>query len=115
MSDRAIASGLYMRTLSRREAVAHMASTIVDFLIGERRYEEAIEVAGVILEHSPRDGYTLVKLGSAYGEIIRTEIIDMFPTAAVMPPVLRQRYMALVQQNRAAFRAAEALGWEPPG
>ena len=104
-----------MRTLSRREAIAHMANTVVDFLMGQRRYPEAIEVAQVILRHAPRDGYTLVKLGSAYGELIRTEFVDLFPTPNAIPPALQQRYMTLAHQNQAAFAAAEALGWEPPG
>ncbi len=114
MTDRAIASGLYMRTLSRREAVAHMASTIVDFLIGEGRFQEAVEVAAVILRHYPRDGYTLVKLGTAYAELMRVEYLERFPTPAMMPPDLRQRYVLFAQRNQLAFQRAEALGWEPP-
>ena len=114
MTDRAIESGLYMRTLSRREAVALMASTAVDFLMSERRFQDAIDVAEVILRHYPRDGYTLVKLGSAYGELMRVEFLERFPTPAAIPPALRQRYMMLVQANQRAFEAAEALGWEPP-
>jgi regulator of sirC expression with transglutaminase-like and TPR domain len=112
MSDRAIASGLYMRTLSRREAIAHMASTDVDFLMGEGRYQEAIEVAQVILQHAPRDGYTLVKLGSAYGELLRIEFLERFAAPALIPTDLRPRFALLAQRNRRAFEAAEALGWE---
>jgi regulator of sirC expression with transglutaminase-like and TPR domain len=114
MTDRAIESGLYMRTLSRREAVAHMASTIVDFLISEGRLAEAIEVGEVILRHYPRDGYTMVKLGSAYGELLRIEFVERFPNPALIPPPLRPRLLMLGRANRAAFQAAEALGWAPP-
>jgi regulator of sirC expression with transglutaminase-like and TPR domain len=114
MTDRAIESGLYMRTLTRREAVAHMASTVVDFLIGERCFQEASEVAEVILQHYPRDGCTMVKLGTAYAELMRVEYLERFPTPAVIPPALRQRYMMLVQRNRLTFQMADALGWEPP-
>lgn len=113
MTNRAIESGLYMRTLSRREAVALMASTVVDFLAGEGRFQDAIDVAEVILLHHPRDGYTLVKLGSAYGELMRAEFLERFPTPAAIPPALRGRYMVLAQGNQRAFQAAEALGWEP--
>lgn len=114
MTDRAIESGLYMRTLSRREAVSHMASTVVDFLMSEGRNQEAVEAAEVILQHYPRDGYTLVKLGTAYAELMRIEFIERFPTPALIPPPLRLRYMMLAQRNQASFQAAEALGWEPP-
>lgn len=115
MTDRAIESGLYMRTLTRREAVAHMASTVVDFLMGEGRFQEAIDVAEVILQNYPRDGYTLAKLGSAYGEVMRVEFQDRFATAAAIPPALRGRYMMLARANQRAFQAAEALGWQPSG
>jgi regulator of sirC expression with transglutaminase-like and TPR domain len=113
MTDRAIESGLYMRTLTRREAVAHMASTVVDFLMGERRFRDAVDVAEIILRHYPRDGYTLVKLGSAYGELMRVEFLNRFPTPAAIPPALRPRYVTLAQGNQRAFQAAEALGWQP--
>jgi hypothetical protein len=52
MTDRAIESGLYMRTLTRREAVAHMASTVVDFLMSEavtrRRLKSVNSYCGII-------------------------------------------------------------------
>ena len=113
MSDRAIESGLYMRTLSRREAIAHMANMVVDFLMGEGRYQEAIEVAQVILRHAPRDGYTLAKLGSAYGELLRAEHLEGFAAPDRIPADLRPRFTWLARGNRLAFEAAEALGWEP--
>jgi regulator of sirC expression with transglutaminase-like and TPR domain len=113
MTDPAIESGLYMRTLTRREAVAHMASTVVDFLMSEGRFQDAIDVGEIVLQHYPRDGYTLVKLGSAYGELMRVEFLDRFPTPAAIPPALRGRYMTLAQGNQRAFQAAEALGWQP--
>lgn len=114
MTERAIESGLYMRTLTRREAVAHMASTIVDFLMGEGRFQEAIDVAEIILRHYPHDGYTLVKLGSAYGELMRIEFLERFPPPAPVPAALQQRFLFLAQQNQHTFEAAETLGWEPP-
>lgn len=113
MTDRAIESGLYMRTLSRREAVAHMASNVVEFLIEERRFQEAIEVAQLILRHHPRDGYAMVKLGTAYAELMRVEYAERFSTPSMIPPALRSRYAWLAEGNRRAFQAAEALGWEP--
>lgn len=114
MSDRAVESGLYLRTLTRREAVALMASTVTEFLMTEGRFQEAIDVAEITLQHYPRDGYTMVKLGTAYAELMRVEFIERFPTPAMLPPALRQRYAMFAQRNQLAFQAAEALGWEPP-
>ena len=86
MTDRAKQSGLYMRTLTRPEIVAHMAMTVMDARIDESKFQEAIEIGEVILEQFPRDGYTLVKRGHAYGELLRIECIERFPSRNVMPP-----------------------------
>jgi regulator of sirC expression with transglutaminase-like and TPR domain len=114
MSDRAVESGLYLRTLTRREAVALMATTVMEFLMTEGRFQEAVEVAEVILQHYPRDGHTMVKLGSAFAELMRTEFVELYPDPALIPPALRARYALLAQRNRQMFQAAEALGWEEP-
>ncbi len=115
MSDRALASGLYMRTLSRREGLALMATTVLEHLLVSRRYEEAIAVATVILEHNPRDGQVMVAQASAYAGLIRTRFAARYPMPILIPEALRPGYWLLQQRNNALFAAAEALGWEPDG
>lgn len=112
MTDRGIESGLYMRTLSRREGIAHMANMVLDFLMAEGRFHEAIEVARLILRHHARDGHAIVKLGTAYGELLRLHA-ERFATPTAMPAAVRSRYEWLAEGNRRAFEIAEALGWEP--
>ena len=113
MSDRAVESGLYLRSLTRREGVALMATTVLEHLIEQRRYSEALGVSEIILEHAPRDAYTMVKQGSVCAELVRVEFTDKYRTPALIPPQLRARYLMLMQRNRSTFEAAEALGWEP--
>ena len=113
MSDRAIESGVYMRTLTKREAVAHMASTVMDWLITEGRFEDAIAVADVILEHYPLDAYVMVKRGTTYGDLLRTEFVQRYATPTDVPVDLRSRYQMLAMRNAQDFARAEALGWEP--
>jgi len=113
MSARAMASGLYLRSLSKVESVAVMAATVVEFLIEAGRNQQAVEVCDVILRHSPRDGYTMAKRGAVFAMMMRTEFIDRYPTPDAIPEPLRQRYFMLAAQNRSSFEAAEALGWEP--
>lgn len=103
-----------MRTLSKREAVALMAGTVIEFLMGERRYQEAIEVGEIILQHYPRDALTMVHVGSAHAQIMNAEFVERYPSPALIPPALRGRYVMLAQRNQQLFQAAEALGWEPP-
>lgn len=69
MSDRSIESGLYMRTLGRRESIALMASTVIEHLARQRRYRELIETAEIILRHDFRSETTLVHFGSAFGRL----------------------------------------------
>jgi regulator of sirC expression with transglutaminase-like and TPR domain len=112
MTDRAIQSGIYMRTLSKRETVAQMAASVLDFLMAERRYQEAADVADAILAVNPRDAYALVKKGTALGGLMKAEFFDKYSDPASIPAALRVRYAALAAANQKAFRDAEALGWE---
>jgi regulator of sirC expression with transglutaminase-like and TPR domain len=111
MTDRALESGLYMRTLSRRETAAAMATSVLAFLMDEQRYQEAMEVADVLLAANPRDAYAMVLKGSAAGALIKAEYQDRFPNPELIPPALRARLLRLGSVNAQAFRDAEALGW----
>jgi len=113
MTDRAVASGIYMRTLSKRESIAEIATIIVEFLIDEHRYQEAIEVADVILAANPRDAYIMVKKGSAIAGLMKTEFTDKYPNPSLVPASLRPRYQMLAAANAKTFKNAEMLGWEP--
>lgn len=113
MSDRAIESGLYLRSLTKREGVALLATTVLEHLIEQRRFNEALGVSEIILQHAPCDAYTMVKRGSVCAELIRIEFTRKYRTAALIPPASRARYLMLIERNRSTFEAAEALGWEP--
>lgn len=115
MSDRAIASGLYMRSLTRRETAATMATTLLQHLMDSRRFEEAIAVSEIILRHNPSDGLTLANQGNAFGGLVKTEFLDKYRSEFLIPLGLRPRYLRLVQRNHAAFAAARELGWEHGG
>lgn len=65
MTDEAIANGIYLKTMRRREALAMIATGILDALIASGRYEEAIAVADVLIEANPADTYSLMKKGTA--------------------------------------------------
>jgi hypothetical protein len=102
-----------MRTLTKRETIAQMAASVLDFLMAERRYREAADVADAMLAVNPRDAYALVKKGSAMGGMLQVEFQDKYPVPALIPPELRPRYTMLAAANEKAFRDAEALGWDP--
>lgn len=114
ITDAALANGLYLRTLSRREGVALMAVTVMEHLMGLERYEEALAVGAAIREAAPRDVETLVRCGTAYGRLLEREFISVYPSPDQIPPGSRARYAHLAQMNAQAFAEAEALGWREP-
>ncbi len=113
MTDQAVASGIYLQTLSRKESVALMATTVMEHLMDQGRYQAVIEVADVILAHSPRDAETMVRRGSAFARLLDEEFYIPYPTEDLVPPHLHGRYGELESANQQAFAQAEALGWTP--
>jgi Transglutaminase-like superfamily len=113
MNDRAIDAGVYMRALTKAEGVALLATTVLEYLERQHRYQDVVDVAGVILRANPRDALTMVKRGSAFGHILQAEFLNRFPSPASIPPSLQSRYRMLADLNRRAFEDAERLGWEP--
>lgn len=112
MTDRAVANGLYMRSLSRREGVALMAATVLEQLASQDRHDDAIAVARVILDHDPRADYALLAQASAYGALGEA-FTARYPNPYLIPQHSRPRYLMLVERNLSLFAAAEALGWAP--
>lgn len=86
---------------------------MLDFLLDERRYEEAAEVADAMLATNPRDTYAMVKKGTAAGLLLQAEYVRKYPNPSLVPAPLRTRYRLLAAANEKAFRDAEALGWRP--
>lgn len=113
VTDKQVENGLYLGVLTKRETIAVMACTVTVGLMSQGSYEEAIEVADVLLEYYPKDIHAVLSRGSAYGKLMRTEYVEPFPNPAAIPPSLRPRYQMLATQNGAAFQQAEAWRWTP--
>lgn len=113
ISDRAIESGIYMRTLSRRESITLMATTVLQHLMAEARYEDTVAVSSVLLEHNPRDVHVLLWKATACGALVQREFASKYPVPFLIPEPARSRYRFLTAMNEALFARAEALGWAP--
>lgn len=111
ITPQAKANGVYLKGLGNRETVAVLATVVFEALLQQGRYNEAIAVGDVLMQNHPEYAYVLVKLGSAYYNLLRTEFIERYPSSAAVPQHLHARYRFLSAQNQAAFRQAEAMGW----
>jgi regulator of sirC expression with transglutaminase-like and TPR domain len=114
MSDRAIASGLYLRSLGRREAVVAMAGTILEHLADRGLLEESEATAALLLRHSPRDLHAMLSLATAQARMLERDFHAQYASPFLIPAPLRPRHALLAHSNRILFAAAEALGWEEP-
>lgn len=113
MTDRAIASGIYMRPLSKAEGIALLRTTLVEHLLATHRYQEAMDMADSLIAVNPRDAFMMVKKGSAIAGQMRVDFFDKYPNPQLIPVGLRPRYQMLAAANDKAFKDAEALGWQP--
>lgn len=111
MTDQAIANGLYLQPLTKKETAAMMATTLAEYYLHRREYEKAIATADVILEHYPKGVETMVLKGSSYGHLVNTKFIDRYPLPSQIPVNERDYYQYLSRNNRFWYAKAEALGW----
>ncbi len=114
VTQRQVDNGIYLGVLTKRQTIAVMASTVTEWLMSQGRYDEAIAVVDVLLEYYPTDVHAMLTRGSAYGELLRTEFTERFPSPQSIPDSMRPRFQMLASQNAAAFAQAEAWGWTPP-
>ena len=86
---------------------------IVEELIAEGRYHDAMAVSDILIEHYPMFAYIMVKKATASYYLLKTNFHDKYPTAADVPEDQRP-YLAYLQRvNQGMFDRAESLGWRP--
>lgn len=110
MTDQAVASGIYLQPLAKKEAVAAIATILADYYFHQSQYEQSMAVANLVLEYYPKAVDMMILKGAAFGRINRRH----FPQY-VAPVQMTANDMAywqyLSQNNRLWFAKAEALGW----
>lgn len=111
ITPEAIANRVFLATLSNEEAVAVIAVVVVEYLLKEERYHDAMAVADILLDHYPNFGYAMVKKGTAAYYLLKANFYDLYPTAKDVPDDQRS-YLAYLQRvNQSTFDRAEGLGW----
>ena len=114
MTDVAIANGIYMQRLSKRESAAVLVTTLSEYLAKVQRYEKVIAVSDVILAHYPKEVDSMLRKGNAYGRLATAQLVRKNPHTDATPPKDRGYFEYLAQQNRVWFAKAETLGWREP-
>lgn len=85
ITPEAIANRVFLATLSNEEAVAVIAVVVVEYLIKEGRYHDAMAVADILLRHYPTFAYAMVKKGTAAYYLLKTKFYEQYPTVQDVP------------------------------
>jgi hypothetical protein len=111
MTDQAIANGIYMKTLSKKEALAVMADIVLEREFADRHYQNAWDVAEVLQPYYPNNLAVLLAPTNAALGLIQEEFRSKYPTKADIPPQLMDRFNLLEKTVPGALNHAYALGW----
>lgn len=111
ITDEAVANGVFLAPLTNEQSIAVIAAVVVEELISEGRYHDAMAVTDTLIEHYPMFAYIMVKKATASYHLLRTEFHKKYPTAQDVPEDQRP-YLAYLQRvNQSMFDRAESLGW----
>jgi regulator of sirC expression with transglutaminase-like and TPR domain len=111
MTDQALADGVYLQPLSKKETVAEMAVVVAENYLQRREYEQSIAVTDVVLHYYPKAVDTMILKGVAYGRMATAHHAGNSLSLDSAPEPYRGYFAYLSDNSRAWFAKAEALGW----
>lgn len=111
MTDRAIANGLYLKTLSKKEALAAMAGIVLERAFAERQFQKAWDVAEVLRPYYPNNIAVLLAPADAAVGLLREEYLSKYTKRSEVPPELTPRLAFLERTVSESLNHAHALGW----
>lgn len=111
ITDEAIANGVYLQPLSKKETVAVMATVLAERYLQLQQYRKAIATADLVLEFYPKDVAMMTLKAVAYGRMARTHFVEKYPSPRQIPVSQRGYFEYLSRSYYIWFAKAEALGW----
>ena len=114
MTDKAIANGIYLQTLTKRETAALMATILAENFAERREPEKVIAIADAVLPFYPNNIGLILGKGSAYSRLIKRDFVAKYPRPTDIPAAEVPYFRFLSGQNRLWFSKAESLGWQQP-
>ena len=111
MTDQALADGVYLQPLTKKETVAEMAVVVAENHLQRREYEQSIAVTDVVLHYYPKAVDTMILKGVAYGRMATARLAGNSLSLDSVPERYRGYFAYLSDNSRAWFAKAEALGW----
>ncbi len=114
MTPEALANGIYMRPLTKKETVGVMLGTLMEWYHLQGQEEAVLAVATLALAQDPQDVAALLHMAGAYYGMRRREFEATYARPSDVPLMLRPRLSQLDQSIQFWRGKAESLGWREP-
>lgn len=115
MTDEALANGVYLRPLTKKETVVVIATVLAENYSQKQEFEKAIAISDVSLEYYSKNINAMLRKGIASFRILKRDFLQKYPTPRDIPVNQRAYFEYLSNSNHFWFAKAEALGWREPG
>ena len=111
MTKQALANGIYMQPLSRKETVVVMAGTLMEYYQQQGQDEKLMALTDLTLEYYPKDIKAMLHKSSAYYALAKRHFMGKYPTPNDIPFEERDYFIELKRNHDLWRGKAEALGW----
>ncbi|RLJ40685.1 transglutaminase superfamily protein [Litoreibacter meonggei] len=113
ITEASVVNQVFMTPLTREETVAVIAVVVVENLNSQGRYQDAMAVADIVLDHYPNFAYAMVKKSTSAYYLLKSKFYDPYPNVQDVPEDQKAYLSYLQQVNQSGFDKAESLGWRP--
>ncbi len=114
MTSQALASGIYMARLTKKETVVAMLDTLLEHYGKRGQQKRRITLARLALEHYPKDISAMLHIHGAYGQLVATRFQSKYRSPKEIPKEEIARYKELNESAQRWRSQAESLGWREP-
>lgn len=111
MTDEAIDNGLYMRALSKREAIGLMADALMSHYRRLHWTDAQIKLGLWLIELNPKDAAAMISLRGAYHQEWTDEFVRKYPSPRDIPEHKQARFRELDALLATWERRVHELGW----
>ena len=113
MTDKALAAGIYLRPLTKKQTVLVMVGTLMEFYDRQGLHRQRIAMARLVLEFNSKDVAAILHAHQGYRGLWLQEFANRYPTLNDIPVKQHARYAELEENLRTLLERAYGLGWRP--
>ncbi|MGH8560654.1 MAG: transglutaminase family protein, partial [Nevskiales bacterium] len=92
ITAQALTNGIYLQWLGKRESVAVMMGTLMEFYGRQGQQARRMAVADLVLAAYPKDVTAMLHMGNAYYLLMKQQYLDRYPTLSRIPSEKRQDF-----------------------